>query len=91
MPSPKSKDRVSQLLATARRNPEFAQRVAARLPEQLRLEFTQELCKPDVAGEKVTPLRPARPGLRKCRRPQAPQSGLAAQLSLFARSVARVS
>ncbi len=90
MSSRKPNDRISRLIATARKNPEFAQRVAAQLPEQLRLEFVQELCKPEVAEAKLTPVPSMRPGLKKCRRPAVPANGLAAQLNLFARSVARV-
>lgn len=79
--------RVLRLIATARRHPEFAQRVAMQLPEQLRLEFMQELAKPEVSASPAI----ARPSIKKCVRPQAPQSGLSAQLNLFARSVSRVS
>lgn len=84
----KPNDRVLRLIATARKHPEFAQHVAMQLPEQLRLEFVQELAKPEVAVPKPA----VRPGVKKCaQRPQIVQSGLTAQLNLFARSVSRVS
>ncbi len=82
-------DRMLRLLATARNHPEFAQRVALALPEQLRLEFARELSQPAVKTTKTKAL--CGPGLRKCRKVvPAPNNGMSAQLNLFARSVSRV-
>jgi hypothetical protein len=78
-------NRSLTLIATARKNPEFALRVASELQAEAREAFVSELAKPELAT------RPARPGLVKCvRSPYAPEHGLTAQLSLFARGAARV-
>jgi len=82
--------RVQALIATARRHPEFAQRVVQQLPEQLRFEFVDALTQPEPAAA-------PRPGIRKCRPlpkqriAKALDRGLSQQLNAFARSVARVS
>lgn len=73
------------LLATARKHPEFALKVADALPSVARETFVSELSKPERAE------KPRLPGLAKCARsPYSPENGLTAQLSLFARSAARV-
>jgi hypothetical protein len=80
-----------RILATARNHPEFAQRVALQLPEQLRLDFATELGKPADNTRTKNTKRVAGPGLRKCgKAPQPANNGLSAQLNLFARSVSRV-
>jgi hypothetical protein len=73
------------LLATARKHPEFALKVAHALDADTRERFVSTLAKPERAE------KPRLPGLAKCARsPFAPENGLTAQLSLFARSAARV-
>lgn len=73
------------LLATARKHPEFALKLAHALPVEARETFVSELAKPERAE------KPRLPGIVKCARsPYSPEHGLTAQLSLFARSAARV-
>lgn len=72
-------------LATARKHPEFALKVAHALDAETRETFVSELSKPERAD------KPRLPGLAKCARsPYAAENGLTAQLSLFARAAARV-
>jgi hypothetical protein len=78
--------RLLRLLATARNHPEFAARVAMQLPHQLRLQFVEELSRPEPIAPKP------RPGLKKCAAStRVPNNGMSVQLNLFARSVSRVS
>jgi hypothetical protein len=81
------KERFLHLVTQARSNPELAQRVASRLPEQLRLAFIDQLAQPAPAPA----VKGARPGPRKCKTVSAAQNGFTAQLNMFARSVSRVS
>lgn len=77
--------RSAAFLATARKHPEFALKVAHALPSVTRDSFVSELSKPERAE------KPRLPGLAKCAlSPYSPVNGLTAQLSLFARSAARV-
>lgn len=84
------KQRLLHLVSQARSNPELAQRVASRLPEQLRLAFIDQLAQPVPPPDPATPPKAMRPGPRKCRE-TSPQNGYSAQLNVFARSVSRVS
>jgi hypothetical protein len=99
------KERFLHLVSQARSNPQLAQRVATQLPEQLRLEFLEELARPAV-GPKTAKAKPRlRSGAdatgtdsaaNKSARPglrkcETQQNGFSTQLNLFARSVSRVS
>lgn len=81
---PMANDRVLRLIATARQHPEFATRLLQQLPEATRQQVVAELAKPS------SPL--PGPGLRKCEgvKQNGAQTGLAAQLNQFAKSIARV-
>jgi hypothetical protein len=89
------KERFLHLVSQARSNPQLAHRVAAQLPEQLRLAFLDELARPAAPPApsanlaKTKPAGKARPGLRKCDPTTA--NGFSTQLNMFARSVSRVS
>ena len=81
------KTRGTLLLATARKNPEFAARLVQSLPEGTRCEVLAELSRHETRA--VTPL--SKPGVRKCHPSAAVNNGLSAQLNLFAKAVSRVS
>ncbi len=81
-----SSTRLKTILATARRNPEFAAQLVLELPEPLRSDVIAELARPALKSPRAA-ARPG-PGLRKC---AGERNGMSAQLNLFARSVARVS
>lgn len=85
MPNPKT--RGTLLLATARKNPEFAARLVQNLPEDTRCEVLSELSRHETRA--VTSL--SRPGLRKCHTSASVNNGLSAQLNMFAKAVSRVS
>lgn len=79
--------RNARILSKVRTNPELALRVACALTPSNREVFISELSKP----ERVVPVAAVRPALAKCiRSPYAAESGLTAQLALFAHSVGRV-
>jgi hypothetical protein len=78
---------LERLLATARSNPAFAQRLVQNMPEQLQLPFAAEVLKSSAALEPKKATRPRRPSVKKCKLPGAETNGLSAQLHAFARLV----
>lgn len=86
MTSDRATARVQLLLATARKNPEFASRLLQEVPEPLRGPLLAELGRPALVAKG--------PGLRKTKPPPDPygaSNGMTAQLNLFARQVSKVS